>query len=227
MYADLKDRKFPQELPSEIDNYQESYITILDNEYPESLKQVRKPPFVLFFKGDIALLKQPSIVVSGTKNPTEEGLQFANELLEDSMNDQVVITSLTKGINEVVIEKCSNLICVLSGGLESKEWNKKLYEKVLEKGGLLISEFPFDTPSTHESCCEIARIQSGLAQKSLLLESNDQGAQIVLALTTLDQGKDVLVAPVSPLNKKSVNNKLIRDGAFSICDRKDLLSHLE
>ena len=32
------------------------FITILDKEYPDRLKQVHKPPFVLFYKGNLDLL---------------------------------------------------------------------------------------------------------------------------------------------------------------------------
>ena len=52
-----------------------SAVTILDLEYPNSLKTCYKPPFVLFYKGDISLLNSESIAVVGSRYPSEYAIK--------------------------------------------------------------------------------------------------------------------------------------------------------
>ena len=208
------------------------FITILDKEYPEALKQSYKPPFVLFYKGNLNLLNnsQRNLLISGTRNPTEEGIAFTNELMENGLDKNIVV-SLTKGLNEIVIKKCDTLISVLAGGLESAYYHSgrigQLFNKVLEKGGLIISEYPLDTPPEMENFSFKTRIETAIAQKSLILESTKKGVQSLIIMNTLQLGKDVLVVPVSPLNKNSNNNKFIGEGAYSVYDKESLNSYLE
>ena len=41
----------------EAQHFTGNYITIVDNEYPNRLKQKYKPPFVLYYSGDLSLLR--------------------------------------------------------------------------------------------------------------------------------------------------------------------------
>lgn len=52
---------------------QEKYITILDEEYPASLKELKAPPFVVFYKGDVSLLSLPKVTVVGSRNVCDYG----------------------------------------------------------------------------------------------------------------------------------------------------------
>ena len=66
------------ELENYVNGFSGNYITLLDPEYPECLKTSRKPPFVLFYKGDINLLSSPRhlmLGVIGARNNTDYGLK--------------------------------------------------------------------------------------------------------------------------------------------------------
>ena len=71
------------------------FITILDEEYPESLKNMPKPPFVLFYHGDISLIsdKNNKIAVVGCRHPSSYGELMTNEIVSGLSNDFVISLS--------------------------------------------------------------------------------------------------------------------------------------
>ena len=52
-----------EKIKSYEEEYEGKYFTILDKEYPTKLKMVDKPPFVLFFKGDLSLLNSGKTIL--------------------------------------------------------------------------------------------------------------------------------------------------------------------
>jgi len=60
VYSELQSRQHhtnDEELERYVRNFHGNYITMLDADYPNRLKQKFKPPFVLYYEGDINLLK--------------------------------------------------------------------------------------------------------------------------------------------------------------------------
>src|SRR5579863_5362712 len=52
-------------------------------DYPERLKEIYDPPPVLWARGDVGLLKRPSIAVVGTRHPSPYGSGMAEVLARD------------------------------------------------------------------------------------------------------------------------------------------------
>ena len=59
----------------------DSYITIYDSEYPDSLRKLRFPPWVLFYCGDISLLRKPMLTIIGSRQMNS----YAKWLVEESV----------------------------------------------------------------------------------------------------------------------------------------------
>ena len=57
------------------ERYAENAITILDDEYPDKLKDLKYPPFVLYYKGDLNLLHTDMIAVVGSRDPCSYALE--------------------------------------------------------------------------------------------------------------------------------------------------------
>src|SRR5690554_8177264 len=75
-------------------------ITILDTSYPSQLRKLDQPPYVLFYKGDIEILKNHNrIAVIGSRNPSEYGEKMTVQLVENLTIDIVVVSGLAKGID--------------------------------------------------------------------------------------------------------------------------------
>ncbi|MBQ4253356.1 MAG: DNA-processing protein DprA, partial [Erysipelotrichaceae bacterium] len=48
-------------------------LTILDEEYPKELLELKYPPYVLFYEGDIRLLKEKMISIVGSRESCSYG----------------------------------------------------------------------------------------------------------------------------------------------------------
>ena len=70
-------------------------ITFIDKEYPVLLRRElknKKPP-VLFYSGDISLANKVGIGVVGSRNISDDGMQFTINLVEKAVNEKMVIYS--------------------------------------------------------------------------------------------------------------------------------------
>jgi DNA processing protein len=120
-------------------------------EYPQTLLQIYDPPVLLYVRGDVQVLSQPSIGVVGTRRPTLYGTQMAERLgRELAARGLVIVSGLARGIDAIshqgALAVNGRAVGVLGTGIDvcyPKE-NRKLHDKVLERGAL-ISEFPLGT----------------------------------------------------------------------------------
>ena len=99
-------------------------------------------------RGDAQILNLPSLAVVGTRRPTLYGTRMADRLARDLATRGIVIVSgLARGIDAIAHQGATSAqgraIGVLGTGIDVgyPKDNKKLYEKVLERGAIL-SEFP-------------------------------------------------------------------------------------
>ena len=110
-------------------------------------------------------------------------------------------------------------IAVIGSGLDiiyPKE-NEKLYELILEKKGLIISEYRLGTKSLKENFPMRNRIISGLSDGILVVEAGKRSGSLITVEFALLQGKDIFVIPGdinNPMSKGT--NSLIKDGAILV-----------
>ena len=72
-----------------------------DKEYPEQLRQIADPPYLLFYKGDVSLLSKKTVSVVGTRRLTQNGKIAAKEFAYNAaLNGEVVVSGLAKGADE-------------------------------------------------------------------------------------------------------------------------------
>lgn len=195
------------------------YITVLDEEYPSSLKQTFKPPFVLFYYGDINLLKdeENNVAIAGTRHPSQEG-EFVANSIANHLSDKNVVCGLSQGTETIVLKKAisngNRPIIVLGSGIDYcyPKSNIDLYNVIKEKG-LIVSEYPNTIAPDLNTMPFRKRIISALSKIILCGEFSNKSGTTLLVNYALQQGKDIYVAPMS-LQSDSANNELISDGAF-------------
>lgn len=124
--------------------------------YPSCFLKLKPPPKWIFAKGDIDALLSPGIVgVIGTRDATLDGIQFAKACARELVQQNItVLSGLAKGIDESAhqgaVDYYGQSIGVLGHGINSQfaSINLELWERVLERNGLIISEYlPEDSPS--------------------------------------------------------------------------------
>lgn len=193
-------------------------ISINDYRYPDSLKNIAKPPLFLFYKGNIELLsKNKMISIVGTRRSTKYGELCCERVVKDLVDgDVVIISGLALGIDSVVhrevLKYKGNTIAVLGCGIDIyyPKTNIKLRDEI-EKKGLLISEFPLGTIPAPKNFPIRNRIIAGLARGTVVVESSLKGGSLITASISLEEGRDVYAFPgdiTYPLSQGC--NKLIK-----------------
>jgi len=137
-------------------------------EYQQWLLQIYNPPVLLYVRGDPQVLNLPSLSLVGTRRPTLYGTQMAQRLgRELAARRLVIVSGMARGMDAIghqgAMDANGRAIGVLGTGIDvcyPKE-NKKLYEKVLERGAI-ISEFPLRTHAPPETFPVHNRIVAGM-----------------------------------------------------------------
>lgn len=210
-------------------------VTYLDEEYPTRLKNISDPPTVLYYKGNICCLNEKNAVaIIGTREPTECGIKIAWNLgLSFGKRDYVVVSGLALGCDMYGHEGClaanGKTVAVMPCGLDVvyPAKNKSLAQKILEKEGCLISEYPINTRVYKNYFVERDRLQSGLSDGVLVVETGEKGGTLHTVEYALEY-KRLLACynhPPKYLNEPKTfgNQKLIKEGkAISISNDEEL-----
>jgi DNA processing protein len=206
-------------------------ISIFDKEYPSLLKEIYQPPWALFAKGDLSLLKKdPMLAVVGSRQATQYGKNAIRFIFPELIQKGVLIVSgLAKGIDtlahEYAIKNGGNTIAVIAGGLYHiypKE-NMSLAIEMM-KTQLILSEYPPDTKPLKWHFPARNRIISGLAKGTLIIEAKRKSGSLITANYAVNEGREVFSLPGSIFNPYSVGtNEIIQQGAKLVTSAEDIL----
>ncbi|MDO4500205.1 MAG: DNA-processing protein DprA [Erysipelotrichaceae bacterium] len=192
-------------------------ITILDKEYPKRLLDLKRPPYVLFYKGDINLLNEESIGIVGSRKPCDYALRATREVVLNR-RDKVVISGMAKGIDACAHKYADRTIGILGCGINYiyPYCNKDLFKEV-EKKGLLISEYPDKSLPYAYHFPFRNRLIAALSDEVYIMEVHEKSGTITTVNESLELGKDIRVLPYDVFNESgSYNNYLINEGALMI-----------
>ena len=213
-----------------ISKLESKYITILDDEYPEMLRKSYRPPFVLYYHGDISLLSHYNNMISviGTRKPTNYGRYATRYFVKELSKEKIIVSGMADGIDSfahsVTLENNGSTIAVLGSGINYiyPSTNEELY-KMIKENGLIISEYPNSTVPQPNNFIVRNRIIASLSPKLLVIEANsNRSGTLTTVRFALMNGKDVLCVP-KQVGKYSVCNHLIKDGAQLVDSPSDIL----
>ena len=215
---------------------EDHHIVSLNNpNYPQLLKEIPSdPPPILYLKGSLHLVEKPQIAIVGSRNPSPSGrenaLHFAKALSQQGLT---VTSGLALGIDAAshqgALATQSPTLAVCATGLDSiyPKRHEKLAQSILEKQGLLLSEFPIGTPPKKENFPRRNRIISGLSLGTLVIEAALRSGSLITARYALEQNREVFALPGSihnPLAKGC--HSLIKQGAKLIETVEDIVEEL-
>lgn len=213
-----------------------SYITIKSHKYPEDLKNIHEPPYVLFYMGNIDLLSKRKVGIVGSRKNSIYGERATRVITKELVkNDICIVSGGALGIDAIAHDEClknqGDTIAILGSGLDIyyPYKNKALFNKIREKG-LIISEFLPGTKPYAYNFPRRNRIISGLSEAIVVTEATKKSGSLITVTCALEQGKDVLVVPQSIFSSGGYGaNLLIRDGAYIYTSIEDiyLLLHID
>lgn len=204
-----------------------NFTFIGDSDYPEKLASIPDPPAVLYYRGNIKLLKPKGIAMVGTRKVTAYGRLAATQLSQGLHPYFTIISGLARGIDYYahISIPPERAIAVLGCGVDVyyPVENKSLQQAISEKG-LVLSEFPPGTTPMPWQFPLRNRIISGLAEGIVVIEAQQKSGSLITAELGLEQGRDVFAIPGRIFDKGSEGtNQLIKEGAKLVTGPEDVL----
>jgi DNA processing protein len=193
---ELAENQYNYNLKHDIDSH-----FFLDKNYPRRLKQCGDPPIIIYSKGKMDLNQNKIVSIVGTRNLTNYGSKILHELIESLKNEQIqVISGLAYGVDilahRLCVEHGLETIGVLGHGLDRiypfKHRSTAL--EMMENGGL-ITEFMINTNPDRENFPMRNRIVAGMADATIVIESEIKGGSIITAELANDYSRDVFAYP--------------------------------
>ena len=196
------------------------YITYYSKEYPMTLKNIDTPPFVLYYKGDISLLKTDSFAIVGSRQITSYGKMATEKFAKDLVKaDFTIVSGLASGVDtvahSVTLAEQGKTIAVLAGGLDEiyPATNTNLADQIVKNNGLLITETRCNKKAETYMFPIRNRIIAGLSKGILITEAKEKSGVIHTKNYALEYGKDVFAIPGSIFNLTSIGtNRMIVNG---------------
>lgn len=221
-------------------------ISKYDSEFPTSLKTLVDAsgkdisPIILNYKGNVRILNEKkSVAIIGTRNPTPEGEEagtyYSRYFAENGYN---IVSGLALGCDSIAHKGALSVngltTAVLAHGLQiiSPKKNESIAKEILEKGGVLLSEYFIGTPAYTTYFVERDRLQAGLAQATIVIQCGMKSGTMHAARTTMNNDRILACVrykedSVRTSENVAGNEYLIRMGAYPLRVVNELSSMID
>ena len=193
-------------------------VTVLDEEYPQSLRDLKYPPYVLFYIGGLSLLNKECLSIVGTREPTYYGIHATERLVNEVKERYVLVSGMAKGIDAIVHRNAERTIGVLGNGLnyDYPACNADLYQYMRNKQ-LLISEYPLDVRPQRFHFPFRNRLIAALSPDTVVMQAGVHSGSLLTAdeARKLNRRIHALVYPYDDESGQGCNH-LIAEGALML-----------
>lgn len=204
-----------------------------DLEYPASMRGDFAAPAVLFARGNLAAFDERRVGIIGTRAASASGRHFARRLAGDlARNGVAVVSGLARGIDAAAHrgvldddEATGSPIGVVASGLDVvyPREHASLWSRVIERGVLVSESPPGCSPDAFRFPLR-NRILAMVSEVLVVVESRATGGSMITVDEAVKRGVTVMAVPGSPQAESSAGtNRLIADGATTVCDVGDVL----
>lgn len=201
------------------------YFTILSPDYPEDLKRIDRPPYVLFYLGPRDLIKNQfrlGMISSGRGTHYGQGLiDQAFPLIATHAFPLVVQDG--KGLAHYILEK-SILSKIPTIVILAEGFNPPLNKELTESNRLYLSEYPPTTPYNLERDNMRQRLIAGLSEALVIIECKVDSRAMTTVNYALNVGKEIFCFPFFA-GYGSGCNLLIKQGATLVESINDVIEN--
>lgn len=204
-------------------------ISFFDQMYPQKLREIYRPPLILFAQGNLKLLQENVITIVGSRQATDYSQLVLNKIVPQLVKSNFVIASgLAMGVDvmahSVTLNNGGKTIAVIGNGLNHfyPERNSQIQRQIINEG-LVLSEYLPDTPPRPFRFPERNRILAGIADSVIVTEAKEKSGSLITANIALQENRNIYAVP-GPINSQLSTgpNKLIKAGATPITDFSSL-----
>lgn len=199
-------------LEKKIHDREVKIITIFDYEYPDLLKQISNPPFLFYLRWKID--NSPKIAVIWSRNITSYWKAIIGKIIPDLSKYFVIISGWAAWCDTewhiIALDNWNKTISVIWTwiDIDYPTWNNKLYDRIVESWGWVISIFPiwevwnsYNFPVRNE-------IVAWLSVWVFIIEAKAKSWTLITSNLALESWKDIFAAPwdIFKLNSEWCNN---------------------
>lgn len=205
-----------------------------DEHYPELLRQIYDPPFVLYVKGELTAKDKNAVALVGSRQTTHYGIETARKLAYQLAYVGVTVVSggargIDTAAHQGALAAKGRTIAVLGTGINIvfPPDNAELFERIAASGAV-ITQFPFNRPADRQTFPIRNRIVAGMTLGTVVVEANLTSGALITANMAVEAGRQVFAVPGridSPRSKGC--HELIKKGAKLCEGAEDILSEFE
>ncbi len=223
------DLNWDENVREQLEDKNINFLSFFSEKYPNKLRRLKYPPYVIFYRGNIDLLLKPIISIVGTRKASPQGRDFAYNLSRDIASAGYVVASgLAMGIDTWAHKGAisqGETIAVMGTSIDvvypKSNWH--LFNQICEKG-LVISPFcPVTTPKRYNFPIRNA-VMAAISDKLVVIEAPLKSGALITAKFALDMGIPVYAVPgrpKDPLTKGT--NWLIKNKAQLLDSAEDII----
>lgn len=206
-------------------------VIIDDKNYPNLLKNIDDPPFILYTKGDILAVNHRPIAVVGTRQISGYGCQVIEQLVPNLVADQVsVVSGFMYGVDtyaqQTAVQHGGYTLSVLGFGFDYMypASNRAVMKDFLAKGNAFVTEYPPWVGSHRGNFRERNRIVAGLSWATLVVEAGRKSGSHITARLAGEYGRGVCAVPGPITNPYSEGTKwLLTTGARLVTNSQEVV----
>mgnify|MGYP001078208436 CR=1 FL=1 len=206
-------------------------LIVEQKDFPEKLKKIENAPKRLFYIGNIKLLYEDCFAIVGTRRITKYGIKICEKFSKEfALRDIPIVSGMAIGTDSIahknVLKYEGKTIAVLGSGLEKiyPQQNCNLFKEIIEKEGLILSEYDNNVPANKDNFPLRNRIVSAISEGVLVIEAAWRSGTTITANYANKQGKLVFAIPGNLDSTYSQGvNILIKNGAMLTTSIEDIL----
>lgn len=206
------------------------FITIFDQAYPQKLREIYRPPLVLFYQGNLKFLQEKILAVVGARQHSPYSHEILRGIIPAVVQNKIItISGLAQGVDSLchrlTINSGGHTIGVIGSGMNRfyPHCNQQLQQEMMQNH-LVISEYLYDEKPRAWHFPERNRIIAGLCDSLVVTEAKEHSGSLITANLALQENRNVLAVP-GKINAALSRgcNLLIREGAKPVLESRDIL----
>ena len=165
--------------------------------FPALLKEIPSPPEELYLIGELPSEEALFLGVVGSRKFSNYGKESCEKIisgLKNSFREIIIVSGMAIGIDGIAhkaaLQNNLKTVAIPGSGLDDKvlhpRSNIQLSKEIVEKGGCLLSEFPWDMPAGVHTFPQRNRIIAGLSHGVLIIEAAEKSGDLITANLALE-----------------------------------------
>ena len=213
------------------------FLTPEDEKWPKQVNSLSNPPIGLVVKGNVEILKNRSLAIVGTRNPTPYGIRIAGDFAAGFVDREWDIVSggaygIDSAAHRGALVAEGRTIAVIASGIDIQypAGNSRLFDEICENGAIVSEVMPGVIAMPHRFLTR-NRLIAALSQSTLVVEAAFRSGSLRTARDAAELMRPVMAIP-GPINSPSSEgcHRLIGERAAelvtSVADAIELITSL-